>query len=593
VEAVCLVALVLACVRLGRGLEAVLDLGLWDEADYLYRAFMLPVRGLPDPEWGPLYSLWYFALSRVWEEPVELFHANARLLLLLTTVAGYAFLRHAGARPWLALAGASVYLLSGAPHVLPRPTVLAALVILAALIAAARVRSPERACALAGVGLLTASFARPEAFLSFLLMSALLGVLLARGVWRERARWPSALGLAATYGGVVLALVAVMGNPFGNTSNRRFYAFCQHFADNYVRRTGFPVNPWGACDKAVAAAFGPVTTLGAAARSNPGELLLHLRANVARYPRESLRMFASGYGGLSPLPGRGQGVGHLLLLAVAVGLPAAVLARRWRRLGTALRQPAVTRLLVATACVLLPVVASVVLIQPRQHYLVLQGLLVLAVLAALRASVEPAAAPGPGGWVPPVALAGVLLLSVPDLVQRQGGPGAVRRPQLDRLRAIHSLGLEARVGPGDSIGVLDAQGGLAVYLGAPYRRVPDWTKRARESFTAYLRRERIDLVLLDGMLRKHPRFAGDPEFEAFFSAPGAFGYATWRLPGTDAVLAFPDAWVSGETPRTALSRPEPVPAVPRCSESLPAAESGGAAQAAPRPGCARLPSSHL
>ncbi len=592
-EAVCLVALVLACVKLGRGLEALLDLGLWDEADYLHRAQLLPVHGLPDPEWGPLYSLWYFALSHVWPDPVDLFQANTRLLLLLTTVAGYAFLRRAGARPWLALAGASVYLLSMAPHVLPRPTLLAALVILTALTAASRARSPEGACTVAGVGLLVASFVRPEAFVSFLLMSALLAGLLARRVWRERARWPTALGRAAAYAGVVLALVAVMGNPFGNTSNRRFYAFCQHFADNYVRRTGLPVNPWGECEKAIRTAFGEVDTLGAAARSNPGELLAHLRANVERYPRESLRMFTSGYGGRSPLPGRSpwtrEHVGHVLLLAVAVGLPALLLAWRWRRLAAALRRPRVVGTLVAVGVVLLPVVASAVLIQPRHHYLVLQGLLVLAVLASLCASAGPERDTGPGGWMPAVVLSAVLLWCVPDLVQRQGAP----RAQLHRLRAIQSLGLAARVGPGDSIRVLDAQGGLAVYLGAPYRRVPPWTKRASESFTAYLRRERIDLVLLDGMLRKDPTFASDPELEVFFSEPGAFGYATWRLPGTDAVLAFPDAWAARGTRSAALSLPESIPASPRCGVGLPAAGAGSSAEARQRPGCARLPSPHL
>jgi hypothetical protein len=245
--------------------------------------------------------------------------------------------------------------------------------------------------------------------------------------------------------------------------------------------------------------------------------------------------------------------------------------------------------------VLLPVFASVVLIQPRQHYLVLQGLMTIAVLAALYASVEPAPSglPVASRLVPPVVLAGVLVLCVPDLVQRVGGPAQARKPQLHRLRAIQSLGLAARVGPGDSIGMLDAQGGLVVYLGAAYRRVPVWTKRAGESFTAYLRRERIDLVLLDGMLRKDPRLAKDPELEAFFSEPGAFGYATWRLPGTDAVLAFPDAWAAEEARRAALSRPEPVPAAPRCGAGLPAAEPGRPAEARTRPGCARLPSPHL
>ena len=579
-EGVCLVALVLACVKLGRGVEGVIDLGLWDEADYLHRAQLLPERGLPDPEWGPLYSLWYFALSRVWPDPVAVYYANSRLLLLLTSVAGYAFLRRVGARPWLALAGASVYLLSMAPHVLPRPTLLAVLIILAALVSASAARSAEGACVRVGLGLLIASFARPEYFLSFLLVSGLLAGLLFRGLWKERARWPRAVRTGAVYGLGGLALVAVMGNPFGNTSNRRFYAFCQHFADNYVRRTGMPVNPWGQCDEVIHAVFGDVDTLGAAARANPGEFLTHLTQNVRRYPLESLKLFATGYGGSSPLPGRKpwtrEQAGHLLLLGVAVGFPLGLLAWNRRRFSQALRSRRAVGALTATCVVLLPVLLSVVLIQPRQHYLVLQGLMMLAVLAALASSsaapVEPevSGAPalggsfpsGPAGLVLAAAVAGVLVLSVPDLVRRQGGPSQVKREQLSRVRALRSLGLESRIAPGGSIGVLDAQGGLSVYLGPPFRRIPTWTKRARESLSDYLRRQHVDLVILDGRLRVDPLFAGDPELESFLSAPGAFGYATWRIPDVDLVLALPDAWASKASRHPAASRPSPAPARP-------------------------------
>ncbi|MBZ4422842.1 hypothetical protein [Myxococcus sp. RHSTA-1-4] len=605
VEAICLAALVLASVKLGRGVEGVSDLGLWDEADYLHRAQLLPVRGLPDPEWGPLYSVWYFVLARVWPDPVDLYYGNARLLLLLTTVAGYVFLRRVSARPWLALAGAAAYLLSMAPHVLPRPTLLALLVILAALIAASRVRSPVAASALVGLGLLVASFARPEYFLSFLLMSALLGGLLARGMWRAPARWPRTVGAGAAYGLMALALVAVMGNPFGNTSNRRFYAFCQHFADNYVRRTGFPVNPWGECGTVIRTVFGDVDTLGEAARAHPREFLAHLGQNLRRYPLESLRMFARGYGGVSPLPGRGpwrrEEVGHLLLLALAVGLPLGTLAVNGRRLSRATRRPRVVRVLVAACAVLLPVALSVVLIQPRQHYLVLQGLMALAVLAALASSVargerrlEARLASGPGALALSSLMAGVLVLSVPDLVARGGGPSAVVKEQLRRVRAIRSLGLETRVTAGDTINVLDAQGGLSVYLGAPFRRVPPWTKLAGESFSDYLRRQRIDLVVLDGRLRADPRFANEPELEPFYSEPGAFGYATWRLPELNEVIALPDAWAAEGARRSVLPLPEPpVPASPRCEGSLPAMEPGMSADAGMRPGCARLPAPHL
>ena len=535
-----------ACVRLGQGVEAVLDLGLWDEADYLHRALMLPVSGLPDPEWGPLYSLWYFALSRLWPDPVALFYANARLLLLLTTVAGYAFLRHLGARPWFALAGAAVYLLSMAPHVQPRPTLFAFFIILVALCGAYRARSRESACARLGMGLLIASFARPEYFLSFLLVSALLGVLLVRG------RGPRALRTAALYVGSFVVLVALLGNPFGNTSNRRFYAFCQHFADGYSKRTGrVEVNPWARCDEVLRPVFGDAHTLGAALRANPSAFFAHLRWNVENHPRESLKVFASGYDGRPLLSDTGpwtrEHVGHLLLV-ILLGLPVAVLAWRWRKLPRALKQPRVVGTLLAVGVVLLPGLLSSVLFQPRHHYLVPQGVMGVAVLTALATAVrgsDSREGTSTRGVMASALLAVLVMVAVPDLVHRQGQRSPPERAVLQRVRALQALGMGARVAAGSSIGVLDTQGGLPVYLGAPFRRIPVWTMRTGESLSQYLHREHVDLVFLDDRLRQEPRFANDPALEAFLAEPGVFGYATWRLPGTDARLAVPAAWTLG------------------------------------------------
>ncbi|MFP2929183.1 hypothetical protein ACLESO_29075, partial [Pyxidicoccus sp. 3LG] len=153
-------------------------------------------------------------------------------------------------------------------------------------------------------------------------------------------------------------------------------------------------------------------------------------------------------------------------------------------------------------------------------------------------------------------LAAVLVLSVPDLVKRHGdGSGRAGRELLHRVHALRSLGLEARAAPGESIDVLDARGGLPVYLGAPYQWVPPWTKRAEESLSDYLRRQRLELILLDGALRDDVRFAKDPELEAFFAEPGAFGYATWPVPGTDLRLALPESWATEGARRPTFSLP--------------------------------------
>ncbi|WP_375758363.1 hypothetical protein [Corallococcus exercitus] len=553
-EAVCLLALVLACVKLGQGVEAVLDLAPWDEADYLHRALTLPQSGLPDPEWGPLYSLWYFALSYVWPDPVALYYANTRWLVLLTSVAGYALLRQVGVRPGFSLAASAVYLLSLAPHIQPRPTLLALLIILAASCAACRAATPEGAWGRLGAGLLLASFARPEGFLSFLAVSALLGLQLSRRVRREPARRRHAWGTAVAYAGMVLVLVGLLGNPFGNTSNRRFYAFCQHFADGLARRTGeVRVNPWSRCEQVLQPVFGEASTLGDALRSNPGAFLAHVRWNLSRLPRESRKLFTYGYGDVPPTPRNGpwtrEQMAHVLLLVAVLALPLGAFARRGRNAVRALATPRVAWSAVAAAAVLLPGIVSSVLFYPRQHYLVIPGVMGLALLALMKHALDvPGLPPGPSRAVGTAGALGGAALSAVLVVLAVPAPDARSRPRrelLQQVRALRALGLGSHVAAGGSLGVLDTQGGLPVYLGAPFRRVPPWTRRPGESFTQYLRRERIELVFLDHKLREEPRFENDPSLESFLAAPGAFGYATRHLPGTSAVLALPAAWALG------------------------------------------------
>ncbi|MBN8227734.1 hypothetical protein JYK02_09455 [Corallococcus macrosporus] len=545
-EAVCLLALVLACVMLGQGVEAVLDLAPWDEADYLHRALTLPESGLPDPEWGPLYSLWYFALSFIWPDPVVLYYANVRWLVLLTTVAGYALLRQVGARPGFALAVSAVYLLSLAPHVQPRPTLLALLIILVASCAACRAATPEGAWGWLGWGLLLASFARPEGFLSFLAVSALLGLQLVRRMRREPARRRHAWGTAVAYAGSVLVLVGLLGNPFGNTSNRRFYAFCQHFADGLAKRTGdVRVDPWARCEQVLQPVFGEARTLGDAVRANPGAFLAHVRWNLERLPGESRKVFTHGYGNVPPTPRNGawtrEQVAHVLLLLAVLALPLWALVRRGRNAVRALATPRVAWSAVAVAVVIIPGILSSVLLQPRQHYLVIPGVMGLALLALMKHALD-ASGPHPVLSLGTLGGAVLVVLAVPRPPAAPEGRSAPRRELLQQVRALRALGLGSHVATGGSLGVLDTQGGLPVYLGAPFRRVPPWTQRPGESFTQYLRRERIALVFLDHKLREEPRFDNDPSLESFLAAPGAFGYATRHLPGTSAVLALPAAW---------------------------------------------------
>jgi hypothetical protein len=534
--------LLLASWKLVHGIEQVLDLGMWDEAGYLRWGLELSWETMPEAEWGPLYAIWYSVLSRVWPDPVALFYANHRLLLLLTVGGAYVFMRRMGARPAPALLGASLYLLSAAPHTLPRPTLLALLVLLVVWSLASFLEVAERYWTLVAGGLLVASFARPEFFVAFLVVMAWVLWLLGRKVLGEgRAALPGALALLAAVGLTTLVLLHVLGNPFGNTSNRRLYAFCQHFAVNYVARTQLPVEPWGECDRVIQSVFGRVDSLGAAFRSNPEEFLWHVGVNLKRYFVVSVRLFFEGYGGTSAVRGawNAERVGRVLLLAL-VAWQVARLARHWRRFGEAMADPRLQRVGGALVAVELPIVLSSLLIQPRVHYLVIQGVMIAAFLATLGSilGAREEARPRPPGRVLGLLLALGLVVLTPDLSHRSvphAGASAMPLEHLEVVRSIASLGLTERLRPGETLELVEAQGGYDTYLGRHYRRVH--LGGCQEPFGQFLRKHGVELIVLDDLLRKHRRFAGDAEFRAFQTDPEAFGFRMMPLRGTGKALA--------------------------------------------------------
>ncbi len=392
------------------------------------------------------------------------------------------------------------------------------------------------------VGGLADSFARPEFFVVFLLMTALFLFLVGRRLLREgRAALPRSVGHVAGVGLAAVLLVQAMGNPFGNTSNRRFYAFCQHFAVGYVERTHSPVEPWGDCDQVIQSTFGKVDTLGAAARSNPGAFVEHVWHNVKGYVVSSLRLFFEGPGRASPVRGAWslERVGRMLLLGVMLWQVARLL-RRWRQVPAVLREDArLQRLGGVLIAVELPTVLSAVLIYPRDHYLVIQGVLVAAFLAVLGSRVGTWEEERTSGRVLGVALALGVVLLAPDLSRRASES---RMEHLASVRAIQTLGVMERLGPGESVRLLEAQGGYDAYLGNRYRWVRHGTKK--ESFKAFLQKHGVELIVIDDKLRRDRRFIDDAEFLTFQANPAAFGYSTTPLPGQGRALAFPSTWAT-------------------------------------------------
>ena len=85
--------ILLAGLKLTFMLEAGLDISLYDEASYLFWGIRIPVEGLPRTDYAPLYAIWYFIISLIEPNRVNLFYLNIKLMTILPPVLVYILLR--------------------------------------------------------------------------------------------------------------------------------------------------------------------------------------------------------------------------------------------------------------------------------------------------------------------------------------------------------------------------------------------------------------------------------------------------------------------------------------------------------------------
>src|SRR3954467_2828421 len=252
-------------------------------------------------------------------------------------------------------------------------------------------------------------------------------------------------------------------------------------------------------------------SLGDAARANPAAFFTHLRNNASAYPGASIALFESGFGGAP------RERWMCLFLVATLAAAAVRMCRSWRR---AVRAPETGRAALVALAVLVPTIAWAILIQPRDHYLVMQGVLGPLVFVALtgRAARGSSYGPAPAGR-PALAIAAAASIAAasPALAPLQANRS---QPLLDRVRALRVVGGGSMADP---VGILELEGGIDAYLGTGFQRVLPDERRPEESFFEFLRRRHVGVVALGPALERHRLFSRDEQFQAFARDPERSG----------------------------------------------------------------------
>jgi hypothetical protein len=522
--------------KLTHGIAFVRDLGMWDEASYMQAGSRIPEHGLPEAQASPLYSLWYYGLSLLQPDRVQLYYLSWRLLTFLLAASLFVLLRGLGATRALSLLAAFLLLTSQFVDIWPYPSHLATVLLALGAALAVRLRSGPRSLAVLGITLLLAAYVRPELTVACLLFGVVGLVAVVWVLLRRLDRWRQLLGPVLLVGLATFILVRGIGAPLAGPPWRSFVAFIQHYGCNYAIEHGFDGCPCVHWETVAREHFGSAQTLGDAWRANPRAILWHCSVNLRNLPG----MFA---GCVTPnlqlRPGAQWWLCLVLLLASGLGLVGLVNRLRQRDEAVDRRGPLLVLLLFGL--LLVPVTASSLVIWPRAHYLMPIVYFSCALIGAGLGHVPALPSLGPRLESPwgLTLLALVLLGLTPNRAHRWSAQERLARPlpaaphvlpDRQTVAALHALQLQ------QPIVILDyCSYGHTFYAGLS-ADTPNVAAKA-EGFWQFVRRHQVNVIVLSPELRADPAYRDDPEFKEFLAGKRLEDFELFPVPNLPVLKA--------------------------------------------------------
>ena len=455
------------------------DLSFWDEAAYLNRGLSQTIEERATFTDGALYSDMYLLLSKFISDHSTLFFAGRALSAVLVVVGVWVATRILSNRIF-AISAAALIAATPAPYVWPGVSAPAAASV--AIAVAVIIRLPG----IRGVSLATGLFwlgaaARPE-----LVPVAAIGSAVCVGWlgWLSRnsqERTGISRGAVATLfiGAIAIpaALICAHGSPI-DTTNRSWTAFVQHFA---LRHAQLGEDPWLDASAIASRYFGNATSVIEAARNEPLAFLGHLYANLRSSPHEFL------YNVLSwPSP---QAIAFIVISGLGISLSLLLAPRttllKLRSLGGKVLQPKYRVSTLMTFLLLVALAEPIVIIYPRDHYLLLPLTVILPLILAIqfRVGLRRMAS------LTPALLSLILLVT---LLLHTAGLAIEKSSQPTSLAsAVESLKQDDR-----QWRMLGIDWGLEVFVPGLVQ-VSDDAPENGETFREFIKRQRINLMLVN------------------------------------------------------------------------------------------------
>lgn len=428
------------------------DVGLYDESTYLFSGVDLLEYGLPDVQFAPLYSIWYFLLSFIQSDRVYLYYLNFGLVSLLVPLFLYFVLRKHNVSQLVALIFSFLFLISrGNILTWPKVSHFALLVILIPFLLLPNQKNEEDQVLLMLIGSFAAAYVRPEFFLAFICF-ALIFILKKAFIWKN-PNWKRLMPVLSIF----LIVIFTIGWPL--KGGRSYVAFGQHFSLNWVAWENSNLDPWLNWQEIIEQNFGNKTSLLEMSLFRPDLVFKHIKANFSLGFLKFIFLFSSHANIL--LPPQFRNIETFLETSlILTGLLLAILlfVRDWKKSPQIIRgkiskyKVSILGFSIFGFITLL----SIIMIYPRDHYLIMALIFLWIPLLILIFGNSEQKQTINSHWN--IILIGSILIFITPHVSFFTG-NEVPRPVVDTINHIKLLGIE------EEVNIFEIDGGYHYYLG--------------------------------------------------------------------------------------------------------------------------------
>lgn len=514
-----IITLIAILIKLLGNLPDYLDVLFLDDSFYMMAG--VKFFDLPYKAFGQLYRF-RFWLMHLWEQDlVGLYYLNYKLSLILSPLLLYFFLRRVRLSVIFALIIAVFFSIS-AVHVTtwPRVSHMCIEMILLALILSTYIKSTYNQLFLFVITAFFMSFVRNEFFVSYLMLLFLfIGWGMVQIVKGKRI---SLFLYFLVIGALYFVVTKKLGNPMmGDGAGRAIVAFGQHFAYNYVTWNNLTEPFWVTWMDIMQHVFGDLVDFKTAFKENQELLIKHVFSNVKNF-----FLIQSNNIGDVILPNALVKI-HPAIKIIGAALVFIILRFKFKNT-QAIQDLKTNNVLFfgfVITIILLPTFAASILIYPRDHYLVMQMLLVVMFLVILIKQIDIKL------QLPPVVILSfmvVLFLLSPKadkyayfnlLRKNEGTPNKMAIKKLNEIYKQQ-----------DTLVVFEHEGGLINFIKGDDSK-KKWLSRLGmdTAFVPYILKEKVNVIYYTDFLSLDPKIKNDSTWQKLIQNPSSLDFIKVEL----------------------------------------------------------------